>query len=99
MNRNFSYHRATPAAVSWWLGAKRECMLQTAREQQDRMSTGAAASFVSALTRRDSEPPRKRKADGSTVSKGRAVLAMAGHEASEDRIEESRPPSALAVRL
>jgi hypothetical protein len=98
MNRRFAFHAPTPATVSWWLTAQPGCMTQTAREQQDRMSMGKAASFVSGLPRMYRHSLKK-ATDPSSVSDGRVVLAMAGYEASPERIEESRPPSAVAVRL
>jgi hypothetical protein len=72
-------------------------MTQTAREQQDRMSAGKMASFVSPFPRPYID--KRRPTEHSAVSDGRAVLAMAGHEAAEQGIEESRPPTSVAVRL
>jgi hypothetical protein len=97
MNRNFAFQAPTAATDSWWLTAQRDCMTQTAREQQDRMSAGRMASFVSPFPRPYID--KRRATDQSNVSEGRSVLAMAGHEASEQGIEESRPPSSVAVRL
>jgi hypothetical protein len=97
MNRRFAFHAPTPATVSWWLTAQPGCMTQTAREQQDRMSAGKMASFVSPFPRPYID--KRRPTEHSAVSDGRAVLAMAGHEAAEQGIEESRPPTSVAVRL
>jgi hypothetical protein len=97
MNRTFAFRQPTAATESWWLTVDRACMTQAAREQQDRMSSGRLASFVSPFPRPYID--KRRVTNHSSVSEGRSVLAMAGYEASEQSIEESRPPSALAVRL
>jgi hypothetical protein len=97
MNRTFAFRQPTAATESWWLTVDRACMTQAAREQQDRMSAGRMASFVSPFPRPYID--KRRTTDQSNVSEGRSVLAMAGHEASEQGIEESRPPSSVAVRL
>jgi hypothetical protein len=94
--KRFHIKQTTKSTESWWLQADRSSFLQAAREQQDRMSGGSMASFVSALPRVYGLP--RKSADQSSVAESRAVLAMAGHEASPERIEESRPPSSLAVR-
>jgi hypothetical protein len=94
--KHFHIKQATKSQESWWLNADRSSFLQAAREQQDRMSGGSMATFVSALPRVYGLP--RKPVDNSSVTEGRAVLAMAGHEASPERIEESRPPSSVGVR-
>jgi hypothetical protein len=97
MNRKFAFHAPALATDSWWLNAQPGCMTQTAREQQDRMSSGKMASFVSPFPRPYID--KRRTTNNSSVTEGRATLAMAGYEASEQGVEESRPPSSVAVRL
>jgi hypothetical protein len=94
--RNFYFKKSTVATESWWLNADRSSFLQAAREQQDRMAGGSMATFVSALPRTYGLPHKS--TDASSVAEGRSLLAMAGHEASSDRVEESRPPSSVGVR-
>jgi hypothetical protein len=96
MNRKFAFQAPTAAVDSWWLTVPPSCMTQAAREQQDRMSTGRMASFVSPFPRPYID--KRRPTNHSSVTEGRATLAMAGYEAVEQGVEESRPPSSVAVR-
>jgi hypothetical protein len=95
--KQFHIKQTAKSHESWWLNADRNSFLQAAREQQDRMSGGSMTTFVSGLPRTYGLP--RKSADNSSVTEGRAVLAMAGHEAAEQGIEESRPPTSVAVRL
>jgi hypothetical protein len=94
--KQFHIKQTAKAQESWWLNADRSSFLQAAREQQDRMAGGSMATFVSALPRTYGLPHKS--TDASSVAEGRSLLAMAGHEASSDRVEESRPPSSVGVR-
>ena len=66
-NKNFFFHKPTSAECSWWIGVPREILDQAAREQQDRMSAGRLASFVSPLPRWHIDTRRNRPTEHTSA--------------------------------